>query len=760
MIGARCAAVRSAAALIALTATGAGLAAGPPRACSSRPNVLIVALDGVRADATSLHASPLNETPVLRTLSGRGVNFRTTYSTSDTVTMALFSLVTGFKVGDQSPFDDVERSLPYQLEQQGYRTFAVLSNANVTATLVRSLPGFRDRVNLADLWPQLDPVAKAAAEARADERLLLYGVAKTDLYRRALFMSAEAVVDQTIPRLTREQPFAGLIELAATHPWLPDPSMYGQAEIVPVPDLRHRRLTGELRFPQDIEDDARRDYVRLTIDRARGRNWTTTFDLTPDQIAVYRQRYHGEVREVDRAVGRLIAALENRQLLDSTIVAIVGTMGQSFGERNLITDSFNDRGDHEALRRVPLLLLLPQCFGVAPKAVDHSVSTADVAVTVYDLVGIDPGQLWRGASLARGRSLVSLLPDLRPIDVPVRRAYAAPVTNVDLLDDREITLQRTADVGPRRDALIHHVWGKAGLPRNALPAAVERDVASPMAASPNLRRVDKLRIELNANLSTVAYHMIPRRPNGRVVIVHQGHTCLGFFDPTTGLPAVARALLSAGYGVVAMEMVKERPEDCGGPGSHNSLFAQLHGEATAFRFFFEPVTAVMNHLQASASRDGVPRDRRVDMVGLSGGGWVATIYPALDPRIGTSISVAGSLPLYLRTGWSIGDLEQTERSFYRLAGYPDLYVMNASGGGRRHIQVVNRKDTCCFGQDQHEDAETYDSDLRSYEAAVRAALARLGSPADAFRLHIDEVATSHTISAWALNEVILPALRR
>ena len=38
------------------------------------------------------------------------------------------------------------------------------------------------------------------------------------------------------------------------------------------------------------------------------------------------------------------------------------------------------------------------------------------------------------------------------------------------------------------------------------------------------------------------------------------------------------------------------------------------------------------------------------MAGLSGGGWTTTLYAAIDPSIRYSFPVAGTIPLYLRTG--------------------------------------------------------------------------------------------------------------
>jgi hypothetical protein len=149
------------------------------------------------------------------------------------------------------------------------------------------------------------------------------------------------------------------------------------------------------------------------------------------------------------------------------------------------------------------------------------------------------------------------------------------------------------------------------------------------------------------------------------------------------------------------------------------------------------------------------------MVGLSGGGWTTTVYAALDPSIRCSVPIAGSIPLYLRSGGSVGDREQFDPGFYRLAGYPDLYILGASGAGRRQIQILARRDDCCFGEAQHDARKVgaaYEPAMRAYEGRVQAGLR--GTGRGEFRLVIDETAPSHMISHHAIEEVLLPALRR
>ncbi len=146
------------------------------------------------------------------------------------------------------------------------------------------------------------------------------------------------------------------------------------------------------------------------------------------------------------------------------------------------------------------------------------------------------------------------------------------------------------------------------------------------------------------------------------------------------------------------------------------------------------------------------------MAGLSGGGWATTIYPALDQRIGMSFPVAGSIPLYLRSGFSEGDMEQYDPAFYGQSHYIDFYVL-ATTQGRRSVQILNRHDDCCFGEKQHNATQwgPWSAAMRAYEARVVAAVESIAGLGQ-FELVIDDDATAHMISHWAIDNVIIPLL--
>jgi hypothetical protein len=200
------------------------------------------------------------------------------------------------------------------------------------------------------------------------------------------------------------------------------------------------------------------------------------------------------------------------------------------------------------------------------------------------------------------------------------------------------------------------------------------------------------------------------------------------------------------------------------PMSHDQMFDKLHVEhGSVLKFFLEPVAVCMHYLQTRSAEDDFPRYEDFSMIGLSGGGWTTTIYAAIDPKIRLSIPVAGTLPLYLRFDGSVGDREQTLAAFYRICGYPNLYVLGSAGAGRRQIQILNRRDDCCFGEKEHDPKHasglSFDDAVRGYEQNVQQSLTAIGG-GGSFSVVIDEKAAGHMISWPAFTDTILPALQQ
>ena len=336
-----------------------------------------------------------------------------------------------------------------------------------------------------------------------------------------------------------------------------------------------------------------------------------------------------------------------------------------------------------------------------------------------------------------------------------------------LHDDRAIMIDSEKKLHEKRQQLIAFIWGAKGWPTQGMPI-VEKNDSSPVTSLQQLKRVDTLTIEMEQGQKSYAHHFIPKRSNHRLVILHHGHAPTfnddaALADRGYGMHRSIDQLLIEGYSVLAVYMphivqfqTKFKVDDRGSI-SHDQMFSQIKvKQGSVLKFFLEPVAVCLNYLTKRAAADDFPTYQEFNMMGLSGGGWTTTVYAALDPRIKHSFPVAGSIPLYLRTGGSVGDTEQTLNAFYRLAGYPDLYLMGSHGQGRVQVQILNRRDDCCFGERQHQGKLKYDDALRQYEQALRQQLLRLGG-SGRFRLEIDEAAPGHMISwqavHWLLDEL-------
>src|SRR6266478_4084653 len=352
-----------------------------------------------------------------------------------------------------------------------------------------------------------------------------------------------------------------------------------------------------------------------------------------------------------------------------------------------------------------------------------------------------------------------------PIALPVSfltGILSLQVWSAELVQDRAITVHSARQVTEKRRALIHYLWGAEDLPKR-VPDAVLTNVPSPVKQLDDLARMDELRIEMAPGLQGLAYHFIPKHPNFELVIVHHGHACTFDDDPSAGdvgygLQRSIRALLREGYGVLGVFMPHQRPGDCSG--GHDAMFKPIT-TGSPIKYFLEPTAISMNYLKSRSRSGHFPKYRAFHMIGLSGGGWTTTLYAAIDPTIRCSFPVAGTIPLYLRSDGSIGDREQFEASFYSMAGYPDLYILGGQGKGRKQVQILVRRDDCCFGEAQH-DAKSigsgYAETMHGYESRVQAALREIGD--GSFHLEIDETAPSHMISHHAIEKVLLPELRK
>ncbi len=247
-----------------------------------------------------------------------------------------------------------------------------------------------------------------------------------------------------------DQPFFAMYTPSAPHaPWLPAPRDAGAFADAPVPVASQRLLNDVRGKPLWIRE-------RPPISAARA--------------AKYRREDRQEratLLAVDDAVRRIVETVAARWELDRTVIFFLTDNGYAFGEHRW----HGKKCAYEPCIRTPFAVLAP--WG-GPATVPQLVSNVDLAATVADLAGVDPGVPQDGQSLAAllGAPGAAPPPDpARPLliewagdrDVPPWRGVRTP--NFAYIENADGTVELYdlgGRLGPPDPDEIHNV---AALPR-------------------------------------------------------------------------------------------------------------------------------------------------------------------------------------------------------------------------------------------------------------------------------------------------------
>lgn len=138
-------------------------------------------------------------------------------------------------------------------------------------------------------------------------------------------------------------------------------------------------------------------------------------------------RFLSEIAVVDSSFGALWDALEQRGLLDRTILIVTADHGEGFGQHGAQHHTVNL---YEELIRVPLFVYVP---GLEHRVIEQPVSLMDLGPTILDLFGQPTPAHFMGQSL---------VPLLRGQDVTLTRPIAAERsgTKVIVFGDQKVIL--------------------------------------------------------------------------------------------------------------------------------------------------------------------------------------------------------------------------------------------------------------------------------------------------------------------------------
>ena len=309
--------------------------------------------------------------------------------------------------------------------------------------------------------------------------------------------------------------------------------------------------------------------------------------------------------------------------------------------------------------------------------------------------------------------------------------------------DSLIRIYDKSDIEQKRNFLTEFFWDVGSLQhvkdKSQLPK-VESGISDfNYKDFQNLKRIDRLTVEMEYGINSVSYLFLPEQPNEKLILYHQGHggdfllgkdTIKFFLDRNFTVFAMTMPLLGMNnQPIVEVDVLGKIKLT-----SHNQLRLLEANDFNPMKLFLDPIQINLNFL------DKEYNFKRYSMIGLSGGGWTTVVYSAIDERISDSFSVASSMPFYLRVDdRDMGDYEQRNIELYQNVNYLELYVLSAYGDGRKHIQIFNKNDPCCFSGNGYE----------TYEFVIKDKISQLGK--GNFQIFIDDTHNEHKISEYVMS---------
>jgi arylsulfatase A-like enzyme len=360
--GARAALLCSALAAVACGAEPA------PAALASRPrNAILISIDTLRPDFLGCYGHARETSPTLDALAARGVRCDDASSAAPWTLPSHASLLTGL-YPSRHGVKSHETRLPLALDTLaddlaagGWRTLGVVNTWNVGAPQFQLSQGF-ERFHY-------EP------ETREDERTLRM---RTVNGAREVLARARAFLEEG-PAAGDERPFFLFLHFYDAH-----------TDFTPRAEYRER-------FVEPYDGRLNGTTQQLVKLRAEGAT------LGADDLRWLRQMYEAEIRQLDDALGRFLAWLDERGWLADTLVVVTSDHGEEFQEHG---GFLHGRTHYQEVLRVPLLLAGP---GVAAGTVLATpVHGIDVAPTILALLGcpsraphdgLDLSALWRGGAL-------------------------------------------------------------------------------------------------------------------------------------------------------------------------------------------------------------------------------------------------------------------------------------------------------------------------------------------------------------------------
>ncbi len=348
----------------------------------SRPNIVFFFADDQRYDALSSAGHPVVKTPVIDRLAAEGVRFRNAFVTTSVCWVSRAVVLTGQWARTHAQRDAIpvvtpqalSTTYPLQLRAAGYRT------------------GYFGK------WHMQTPAGFEPASQFDNYEAIFRNPYFKTLPDGTKRHETDLICDRGIEFIKaqrKDQPFCLNLWFNASHaedsdkrpgsghyPW--PQSVDGMYDDITIPPPR---------LADPAIYDGHPEFLKQSINRER---FFWSYD-TPEKYQTNLRAYYRMISGIDRAIGRVVAALEAAGLAENTIIVYSADNGYYLGDRG-----FQGKWSHyEESLRVPLVIYDPRLpKGQRGRVVDQMALNVDLPATILDWAGVKPPDSYEGRSLA------------------------------------------------------------------------------------------------------------------------------------------------------------------------------------------------------------------------------------------------------------------------------------------------------------------------------------------------------------------------
>ena len=330
----------------------------------ARPNIVFFIVDDLRHDTLGATGHPFFRSPQIDRLAEEGARFDEMFVISSLCSPSRATMMTGLYTHEHgvrniwTELSPSEPTIAGMLRGAGYET-AWIGKWHLNAA-GDPHPDFDHWVSFPAHGHYVDPFLNV------DGRVITTDGHMTDiLTRRALqFM-----------RLPRDRPFFLALSHPAVHqPYVPQARFDGLYAGAPV-ELPVTWDDGNLHKPSYLGCRA--------------------IEETDEQLRSLIRDYFDLLAGVDESLGMVLTQLEQLEILDDTVVILVGDNGYLLGEHGAL----DKRTAYEPSMRVPLLVRYPRWFDPGQRVSDAMALNLDLPVTILEAAGVEIPESMRGHSL-------------------------------------------------------------------------------------------------------------------------------------------------------------------------------------------------------------------------------------------------------------------------------------------------------------------------------------------------------------------------